>query len=184
MNDESTLRLHLGCGRHYRSGWVNIDVDRNVHADIYQDISNLKDFPLRSDDGTLTVDLGSVDSIDCNHVLEHVPDLISFMRGARDLLKVGGMFNISVPYDLSYGAWQDPTHVRAFNERSWIYYGEWCWYLGWRDYAFKQVSLNLDLSNSGVELKKNGASQQTVISTPRAVDQIRVTLKKVAIAKN
>jgi len=43
------------------------------------------------------------------------------MTNCLKLLRVGGVFKILVPYDLSYGAWQDPTHIRAFNERSWLY---------------------------------------------------------------
>ena len=43
--------------------------------------------------------------------LEHVPDLIPFMESVRDLLVTGGVFDVLVPYDLGYGAWQDPTHA-------------------------------------------------------------------------
>ena len=43
-------------------------------------------------------------------------------------------------------AWQDPTHVRAMNENSWIYYCDWFWYLGWVEHRFAvQASGYLDL---------------------------------------
>jgi len=64
-------------------------------------------------------------------VLEHITDLKTYMTNCLELLKVGGVMEITVPYDLSLGAWQDPTHCRAFNQNSWLYYTEWSWYLGW-----------------------------------------------------
>ena len=33
-------------------------------------------------------------------------------------------------------AWQDPTHVRALNRNSWLYYTDWFWYLGWLEHRF------------------------------------------------
>ena len=47
------------------------------------------------------------------------------------------IFDIEVPYEKAPSAWQDPTHVRAFNTKSWIYYTDWFWYLGWLEYRFK-----------------------------------------------
>ena len=44
---------------------------------------------------------------------------------------------VEVPYEHALTAWQDPTHVRALNERSWVYYTDWFWYLGWMDYRFE-----------------------------------------------
>jgi hypothetical protein len=53
---------------------------------------------------------------------------------------------IHVPYDLSFGAWQDPTHLRAFNERSWWYYCQRYWYLGWSDAHFDLMQRDYGLS--------------------------------------
>jgi hypothetical protein len=83
-----------------------------------------------------------------------------------------------VPYDLSLGAWQDPTHVRAFNERSWLYYCDWHWYLGWTEARFDVVALNFQPSPFGMELQRNGRSAEEVIRTPRAVDSLQVRLRK------
>jgi len=117
------------------------------------------------------------EKIVANDVLEHIPDLISAMRNCRDLLKVGGEFVISVPYELSLGAWQDPTHVRAFNENSWLYYTEWCWYLGWES-GFKLSELQFKLSELGSEMSEKGVSDGEILRTPRAVESMKVTLCK------
>jgi predicted SAM-dependent methyltransferase len=49
-----------------------------------------------------------------NDVLEHLPDLRTAMTSCLELLREGGRLHVRVPYDLSHGAWQDPTHVRGY----------------------------------------------------------------------
>ena len=111
-----------------------------------------------------------------NDVLEHLPDLVAGMTNCRDLLEMGGEMHIHVPYDLSYGAWQDPTHLRAFNEKSWVYYCDWAWYLGWNGSRFEMTHLGMHLSDYGASLK---LPQDELIRLPRAVDSMYVVLKKV-----
>lgn len=108
-------------------------------------------------------------------VFEHVSDLVSAMKICKDLLCVGGTLEISVPYDLGYGAWQDPTQVRAFNKRSWWYFTTHEWatqYLGW-DNSFNLESLTFIVSDYGQSL---GNVDLTKI--PRAIDSMHVVLKK------
>jgi SAM-dependent methyltransferase len=163
MPDNSSI-LNLGSGKDYRDDCVNADIRSDVGADWVMDIckpDNLRTF----------------DSIIANDVLEHVPDLVAAMTNCRDMLVMGGEMHIHVPYDLSYGAWQDPTHVRAFNEKSWLYYTDWAWYLGWKDTKFLLVHLEYRLSDFG---KKSELSMEELLRTPRAVDSMYVVLQKVA----
>ena len=111
-------------------------------------------------------------------VLEHLDNLIEAMTTCLRLLKVGGIMKINVPYDLSWGAWQDPTHVRAFNEKSWLYYTDWHWYIGWSEYRFDLESLTYALSPIGAELQNQGVNLDLISRTPRAVDSMIVELKK------
>ncbi len=119
--------------------------------------------------------LGMFEVILANDVLEHIPNLVDAMTNCKELLKVGGQMRIHVPYDMSLGAWQDPTHVRAFNENSWKYYTEWHWYLGWPD-RFELTTLEMRLSKVGEALE---LPQDEIIRTPRAVDSMYVVLTKV-----
>jgi len=114
------------------------------------------------------------DAILANDVLEHLPDLVGAMTSCKKLLRVGGEMRIHVPYDLSYGAWQDPTHLRAFNEKSWLYYTDWHWYLGWED-RFYMTSLEFRLNPIAQDLK---LTQEELLRTPRAVDSMYVVLTK------
>jgi SAM-dependent methyltransferase len=124
--------------------------------------------------GEIKVEQGMFTKIIANDVLEHIPDLVKAMTNCKDLLVEGGEFHIHVPYDLSLGAWQDPTHVRAFNENSWLYYTDWHWYLGWKD---KFVVKELQLVKSKLAEEMNISDQMLTI-LPRMVDSMKVVLVK------
>ena len=100
------------------------------------------------------------------------------MGNCLKILKLGGEFHITVPYDLSYGAWQDPTCIRGFNEKSWLYYTDWFWYLGWFEYRFELVKSSFSPSQLGRDLLEKKINQDQIISTPRAIDSMQVTLRK------
>jgi hypothetical protein len=100
------------------------------------------------------------------------------MGNCLALLKIGGVFKINVPYDLSYGAWQDPTHIRAFNQKSWLYYTDWHWYLGWLNHKFDMTELKFLPSELGFELMKKNINHEEILRTPRAIDSMQVTLVK------
>jgi SAM-dependent methyltransferase len=124
--------------------------------------------------GEIKVEQGMFTKIIANDVLEHIPDLVKAMTNCKDLLVEGGEFHIHVPYDLSLGAWQDPTHVRAFNENSWLYYTDWHWYLGWKD---KFVVKELQFVKSKLAEEMNISDQMLTI-LPRMVDSMKVVLVK------
>ncbi|WP_164964244.1 hypothetical protein [Rubrivivax sp. JA1026] len=133
-------RIHIGSGKDYRPGWLNVDVLARAEPDLLLDLSGALELPLHADSptvGPLVLAADSVDRIDANNVLEHVGDLPALMSNCLRLLKEGGEFHIEVPHERALTAWQDPTHVRAMNENSWIYYTDWFWYLGWVDHRFE-----------------------------------------------
>ena len=173
----SGLTLNLGSGKDHRADCVNADIRADVGADWVTDICKLSLGEVIQSPGWLvTIKPFCFDKIIANDVLEHLPDLVSAMTNCRDLLLDGGEMHIHVPYDLSYGAWQDPTHVRAFNEKSWVYYCEWAWYLGWQGSRFELIHLEMRLSEYGASLK---LPQAELMRLPRAVDSMYVVLKKV-----
>jgi len=174
-------KLNIGSGKSWKYDYLNLDILPERGADLIFDLNNAFDHQQVFDSwrfGQITLSKESFDYILSEHVFEHIQNLTQCMRTCRDLLCDGGILEVEVPYDLSYGAWQDPTHVRAFNERSWLYYCEWCWYLDWRDCRFDTVSLLYILSPYGSELAAQGRSQEEIARQPRAVDAIRVKLKK------
>jgi SAM-dependent methyltransferase len=174
-------RAVIGSGRGYDPNAVNIDANPTWHPDIIADITDPglfeREFPSQRF-GTVALQRGWFDTVEASHILEHLPDLTTAMANILDLLAEGGALHVTVPYDLSYGAWQDPTHVRAFNERSWLYYCEWCWYLGWSEARFDLIEQRFRNSSLGDALSARGHPNEEILRTPRAVDEMSVVLRK------
>jgi hypothetical protein len=143
-------RINLGSGKSYQAGWLNLDIEAHTNPDLLLDLSGPIAFPIAAVSetvGPVLLEEGSVHHIEANNVLEHVPNLSRLMGNCLRLLATGGELRIEVPIEGAATAWQDPTHVRAMNENSWIYYTEWFWYLGWFEHRFELgESTYLDLS--------------------------------------
>ena len=174
-------RLNLGSGKSWQADCLNVDINPLWRPDVCVDMSvpDLLERPLDSARfGRIVLAPDYFDEITAVDVLEHVPDLVILMTNCLRLLRNGGVLKALVPFDLSYGAWQDPTHVRAFNERSWLYYTEWFWYVGWREARFDLVELKFQLSDVGQTMAKEGVGNDVIARTPRAVDSMHATLSK------
>jgi SAM-dependent methyltransferase len=167
--------LNLGSGKDRKDEYFNADIQSRVNPDWVVDISKpIFGDVVKTRFGDVEIKQGMFKKIIANDVLEHIPDLVSAMTNCKDLLESGGEFHIHVPYDLSYGAWQDPTHVRAFNEKSWLYYTDWHWYLGWKD-RFHLKELQFIKSPLAVEM---GIKDEMLKILPRMIDGMQVILVK------
>ena len=179
--------LHVGSGKSFIDEYLNLDIDDSWRPDIVADLGEpffadgVREFDTKRF-GSIRIQAGSFDEIIASDVLEHIPDLVTAMTNCKDLLKEGGIFKILVPYDLSTGAWSDPTHVRAFNERSWVYYTEWSWYFGWDDFRFQQQKLEFRPSDYGKSLQEQGQSIEELLRSPRAIDAMYTELVKVPLS--
>lgn len=120
-------KLHLGCGRDIRQGWINVDHRGGPGVDI---TASLDDpfFNLRIPDGSVTEIFGA-------HVLEHLRDPLPMMAELYRVASVDCLATFRVPYGSSDDAWEDPTHVRPMFLQSWQYYGQPVY---WRaDYGYR-----------------------------------------------
>lgn len=175
--------LHVGSGKNWQAAWLNLDIEPRWRPDILWDVAQ----PLPEHGqvtfaterfGEITIGDDCFDEVVAQDVLEHIRDLPAAMATLLRWLKVGGVMKIAVPYDLSYGAWCDPTHVRAFNERSFDYYTKWSWYLGWRTHNFAVRRMEHIASPLGKEMAQRGCPTEEILRTPRAIDQMYVELAK------
>ncbi|HEU4457629.1 MAG TPA: methyltransferase domain-containing protein [Methylibium sp.] len=133
-------QVNLGSGKDYKPGWLNLDVIDRAQPDLVLDLGREVQWPVEAVTrygSPLHLAAGSVETIYANNVLEHVPDLPLLMTNLLALLAPGGTVEIEVPYERALTAWQDPTHLRAMNENSWLYYTDWFWYLGWFEHRFE-----------------------------------------------
>jgi len=174
-------KLNLGSGQDWREDYFNVDIGAYWEPDAVLDFN----LPLPIGRPLATSRFGNValenqyfDEILALNVLEQIQNLPTAMTSCLRLLRVGGLLRISVPYDLSWGAWQDPNHVRAFNERSWLYFTDWFWRMGWREARFDIAHFELGLSPIGKALTKQRVTGEELARCPRAIDQMRVALRK------
>ncbi|MBF0124853.1 MAG: methyltransferase domain-containing protein, partial [Magnetococcales bacterium] len=173
--------VNLGSGKDWRTDYLNIDCNATWNPDLVLDLNQPIPFGKQLTSqrfGEIRLSENSFETLIAFDVLEHITDLTTAMTSALKLLKPGGKFVIQVPYELSLGAWQDPTHVRAFNENSWIYYTDWCWYLGWDEARFDLESLTFVLSEYGDDLHRQGMELKQLKRQPRAIDIMKVVLCK------
>ncbi|MCP3890376.1 MAG: class I SAM-dependent methyltransferase [Desulfobulbaceae bacterium] len=187
---EIPKQINIGSGKNFLADFLNIDINEYWRPDIHLDLNKpflgkgVRSFNTERF-GWVTIKKGSFKKIFANDVLEHLSDLPVLMKTCLDLLETGGLFEINVPYDLSLGAWQDPTHIRAFNENSWLYYTDWFWYLGWTEARFvHNRNIAFNLSEYGRKLLNSVKNIEDIIRTPRAVDSMNVVLKKRTLDKN
>jgi SAM-dependent methyltransferase len=112
------VNLNVGSGRNFEPGFLQLDRVQHPGVDVVYDLEHAASGrPLPFGDDT-------VDFILCSHVLEHVRGLVDAMREFHRVLKPGGHLLVIAPYASSDDAWEDPTHVRAFTEKSFMYFDE------------------------------------------------------------
>jgi predicted SAM-dependent methyltransferase len=83
---EAGVKLNLGCWNFYHPGWINVDLDTTIKADLYEDVEILP-----------TIGEKTVDKIYAGHVAEHVIDLAAALKRWYALLKPGGTCTVVVP---------------------------------------------------------------------------------------
>lgn len=88
LRETSQIRLHLGCGRDYRPGWINIDGNTEVKVDL---VSNVIELPYFGN--------ASSDVIEANHVFEHLTrdDAEKAMAEYARVLRPGGALFLELP---------------------------------------------------------------------------------------
>ena len=107
-----SLKINLGCGSDYRSGYVNVDHPRAVTK---KDVAhNLEVLPWPFADN-------SADEIVMEGSLEHLTFPDEKINEVHRILKPGGVLIGSVPYAFSDGAVQALEHRWFFTEKSFDY---------------------------------------------------------------
>jgi hypothetical protein len=129
--DVAPFKLSLACGDNKPEGFYGVDIAETSSTDYVQDLFKFPWTQFKDN---------SVDEIECSHFVEHIPHgngyedtFFKFFDEIHRILKpaefdptnpnipLKGFMNIVCPYYSSMRAWQDPTHMRAISEASFLY---------------------------------------------------------------
>lgn len=181
---ELPRRMLFGSGRGWNLEMLNVDTTPLWGPDFVTDFrlpwADSERFDLGRF-GERALPAGHFDEIHAVHVLQRVPDLTAAMTAFLRLLRDGGVLTVEVPYDLATGAWRDPGTVRSFNEATWLPFTDTSWQLGWQDYRFFVDDFQYVPSPLGQKMIAAGRPGEEVGRTPRAVDAMRLRLRKGAL---
>lgn len=157
MYTPAPIKLNLGAGnRRLREGYVTLDSDPQFNPDI---IARVPPIPLHDE---------SCSEVYSAHLFEHLTkeEATELVAEIWRVLEVGGTFDVTTPYALSHGAFQDPDHRSYWVQESWLYYTPHFAYLG-RDYEqrFQMVTAACERDEVRVILRKT-ATLEAVCDCP------------------
>ena len=108
------IQLDIGCGGNKQKGFTGMDKRKLFGVDIVHD---LEVFPYPIEDNSCMVIIGS-------HIVEHIKPwlMLDFMNELWRIMQVDGKLLLSMPYGVSDGYIQDPTHCNPCNMATWQYF--------------------------------------------------------------
>lgn len=124
--------LNIGCGRKKLPGAVNLDI--HPEADVVFDLEScgkMGVIPGKTPNDEFGI--GPIgmpfpdnhfDSIQASHTLEHIRNILPLMQELHRVCKPDGEIFIRVPYGSNSISFEDPTHVRQFFPKSFMYFGQ------------------------------------------------------------
>lgn len=99
--------LDLGCGPNKVPGAFGVDIHPYPGVDQVVDVNQVP-WPIAND---------SFDFIVVRHVIEHVDNLVGFMRELHRIARPNGKIYFETPHFSSINSWNDPTHLRHLSSR-------------------------------------------------------------------
>lgn len=114
LKKKTGILLDIGCGGNKQKNFVGMDKRKLPGVDIIHDLEKFP-YPFEKE---------SVLTIVASHIIEHIKPwlMLDLMNELWRITKVGGQLAIIVPYGVSHGFIQDPTHCNPCNETTWQYF--------------------------------------------------------------
>ena len=172
-------RLHLGCGRDIRAGWINLDSQRLPGVDLVANLDACRTTPLPLGDNSIDEFLGS-------HLLEHLMDPLPFMQELYRIAANGAKLVFRLPYGSSDDADADPTHVRRYYETSFKFFSQLPYERADYGYRGDWKTEQIELIVPAARLANKTSEQlfEEVHSLRNIVQEMVVTLRAVKPARS
>lgn len=118
FRSKSGIKLDIGCGSNRQPNFVGMDIRKVKGVDIVHDVQKTP-YPIPKESCLMVL---------MSHLWEHIEPKyrMSVMDEIWRIMKPEGQLLISVPYYLSFGAYQDPTHYPCPNEATFTYFDPNC----------------------------------------------------------
>lgn len=100
-----TKILDVGCGTNKTKGAIGLDNNPRTAADVIHDLGVIP-YPFPDNEFDLVVS---------NHVVEHVPDVMAFIRELHRVTRNGGRIRLLTPHYTNPDFPNDPTHRNHIN---------------------------------------------------------------------
>lgn len=170
----TSQKLHLGCGRTIKAGWVNLDIRPGEGIDAVADLDRCREQPLPFADDRFRLILGQ-------HVLEHIHDPLALLQELHRIAQPGAKAVFHLPYGSSDDAWSDHTHVRPYFVESFTAFSQPYY---WRaDYGYRGDwmvdTVELFVPQSLAAGKTPAELQYAITHLRNIVDEMRVELTAV-----
>jgi SAM-dependent methyltransferase len=85
--EKGQTRINLGCGTHYKKGYINCDISPNIKKDKYVDLE--KHLPFKDN---------YADTIIIISVIEHINNAVGLLKEVHRVLKPEGILIITMPH--------------------------------------------------------------------------------------
>jgi len=104
------LILDVGCGASKHKGCLGVDLRKVKGVDVIADASCL---PFKDD---------CFDKIFLSHLVEHIYDIVTFMKEIWRVSNGGATVCLWTPHFTAYHSYRDPTHLHHFTIQSFDYF--------------------------------------------------------------
>ncbi len=118
LREASQVWLDAGCGDNKQAGCIGMDRRKRDGVDVVHDIEVV---PWPFKDATFN-------RIVMSHIMEHLKPwlVVDIMDEMWRVMKPGGILMMVMPYPTSHGFYQDPTHIKSWNETTPRYFDPEC----------------------------------------------------------
>ena len=134
-------KVNLGCGRKRLPDCVNVDRVAEVQPDVVHDL-DLHPYPFAE---------ASFDEVHAYDVIEHLADIVAFMREISRIARPGAKVIVTTPHFSCANAFTDPTHRHQLSyfsldyftrDHPWNFYGDTGFAIAKRSLIFHPTWVN------------------------------------------